>query len=91
MQYAAHIYLWTKCWTDHEVGLFAHVRSLGVDLLEISIGDDVIFDVALTKRAAADAGMGSMNARVSCGRTGAKADRCYGRGRGACWGGRMPR
>ena len=58
MQYAAHIYLWTECWTDREVGLFAHARSLGVDLLEISIGDDVSFDAALTKRAAADAGMG---------------------------------
>ncbi|MEZ5414654.1 MAG: sugar phosphate isomerase/epimerase [Opitutaceae bacterium] len=58
MQYAAHIYLWTECWSDREVGLFAHARKLGIDLLEISIGDDVSFDAALTKRAAVDAGMG---------------------------------
>ncbi|MCB1106059.1 MAG: hypothetical protein KDK74_15125, partial [Cephaloticoccus sp.] len=58
MQYAAHIYLWTECWSDREVGLFAHARKLGIDLLEISIGDDVHFDAALTKRAAVDAGMG---------------------------------
>jgi D-psicose/D-tagatose/L-ribulose 3-epimerase len=58
MQYAAHIYLWTECWSDREVGLFAHARKLGIDLLEISIGDDVHFDAALTKRAAVDAGIG---------------------------------
>lgn len=58
MQYAAHIYLWTECWSDREVGLFAHARKLGIDLLEISIGDDVHFDAALTKRAATEAGMG---------------------------------
>jgi D-psicose/D-tagatose/L-ribulose 3-epimerase len=58
MQYAAHIYLWTECWSDRDVGLFAHARKLGIDLLEISIGDDVSFDAALTKRAAVDAGMG---------------------------------
>jgi len=58
MHYAAHIYLWTECWSDREVGLFARARALGLDLLEISVGDDVIFDAALTKRAAMDAGMG---------------------------------
>jgi D-psicose/D-tagatose/L-ribulose 3-epimerase len=58
MHYAAHIYLWTECWSDREVGLFAHARQLGMDRLEISIGDDVSFDPALTQRAAADAGMG---------------------------------
>lgn len=58
MQYAAHIYLWTECWSDREVGLFDRARKLGLDLLEISIGDDVHFDPALTKRAAEAAGMG---------------------------------
>lgn len=58
MHYAAHIYLWTECWSDREVGLFARARALGLDLLEISVGDDVIFDAALTKRAGMDAGMG---------------------------------
>ena len=58
MHYAAHVYLWTERWSDREIGLFARARSLGLDLLEISVGDDVVFDAALTKRAAADAGMG---------------------------------
>jgi D-psicose/D-tagatose/L-ribulose 3-epimerase len=58
MHYAAHIYLWTEAWSDREVGLFRRARALGLDLLEIAVGDDVVFDPALTKRAAADAGMG---------------------------------
>jgi D-psicose/D-tagatose/L-ribulose 3-epimerase len=58
MHYAAHIYLWTECWSDREVGLFARAKALGIDLLEISVGDDVKFDPALTKQAALDAGMG---------------------------------
>ena len=57
MKYAAHIYLWTKIWADREVGLFARAKVLGMDLLGISIGDDILFDVALTNRAAKDAGM----------------------------------
>ncbi len=60
MKYAAHIYLWTDRWADSEVGLFARAKPLGIDLLEISIGDDVMFDPALTKRAAEDAGMGTV-------------------------------
>jgi D-psicose/D-tagatose/L-ribulose 3-epimerase len=60
MQYAAHIYLWTECWSDREVGLFDRAKALGIDLLEISVGDDVKFDPALTKQAAADAGMGTV-------------------------------
>ena len=58
MRYAAHIYLWTEVWSDREIGLFRRARDLGLDLLEISVGDDVRFDPALTKCAAADAGMG---------------------------------
>jgi D-psicose/D-tagatose/L-ribulose 3-epimerase len=58
MKYAGHIYLWTQVWSDREVGLFRQARGLGLDLLEIAVGDDVRFDPALTKRAAADAGMG---------------------------------
>jgi D-psicose/D-tagatose/L-ribulose 3-epimerase len=58
MKYAGHIYLWTQVWSDREVGLFRRARWLGLDLLEIAVGDDVRFDPALTKRAAQDAGMG---------------------------------
>lgn len=58
MKFCGHIYLWTEAWSDRAVGLFQRGRALGLDLLEISVGDDVLFDAALTKRAAADAGMG---------------------------------
>jgi len=58
MHYAGHIFLWTEVWSDREVGLFRRARGLGLDLLEIAVGDDVRFDPALTKRAAHDAGMG---------------------------------
>lgn len=60
MQYAAHIYLWTQRWSDRETALFARARALGLDLLEIAVGDDVSFDPALTRRAAEDAGMGTV-------------------------------
>ena len=30
MQYAAHIYLWTECWSDREVGLFDRAKALGI-------------------------------------------------------------
>lgn len=58
MHYAAHIYLWTDRWSDREVGLFARAKKLGVDLLEIAVGEDVVFDPAVTCRAAKDAGVG---------------------------------
>lgn len=58
MKYAGHIYLWTEVWSDRELGLFRRARALGLDLLEIAVGDDVAFAPALTKRAAVDAGMG---------------------------------
>ncbi len=58
MNYAGHIYLWTEQWSDRELDLFQRACALGLNLLEISVGDDVVFDPALTKRAAQDAGMG---------------------------------
>ncbi|MFI5357027.1 MAG: sugar phosphate isomerase/epimerase family protein [Opitutales bacterium] len=57
MKLGAHIYLWTERWSDHEVGLCAHIRALGLNTLELSVGLDVPFDAALTRRAAADAGV----------------------------------
>lgn len=58
MKLGAHIYLWTERWADSEVGLCARARALGLDLLELSVGLDVKFAPALTRRAAADAGIG---------------------------------
>jgi D-psicose/D-tagatose/L-ribulose 3-epimerase len=58
MKFAAHIYLWTQRWADTEVALCGRARALGLDLLEIAVGDDVKFDAGLTRRAAGDAGLG---------------------------------
>lgn len=57
MKLGAHIYLWIERWSDREVGLCARAKALGLDTLELSVGLDVPFDEALTKRAAEDAGI----------------------------------
>jgi len=58
MKFGAHIYLWTEKWSDAEVGLIARARGLGLDMLELSVGLDVPFTPALTRRAAEAAGLG---------------------------------
>ena len=57
MKLGAHIYLWIERWADREVGLCGRAKALGLDTLELSVGLDVPFDAALTRRAAADAGI----------------------------------
>lgn len=58
MKFGAHIYLWMERWSDAEVGLFARAKRLGLDMIELSVGLDVPFSEALTRRAAEDAGIG---------------------------------
>jgi len=58
MKLGAHIYLWIDRWSDQEVGLCDRARALGLDTLELSVGLDVPFDTALTRRAADAAGIG---------------------------------
>lgn len=57
MKLDAHIYLWIERWSGREVGLCALARSLGLNTLELSMGLDVPFDAALTRRAANEAGI----------------------------------
>ncbi|MCF7689364.1 MAG: sugar phosphate isomerase/epimerase [Cephaloticoccus sp.] len=57
MKLGAHIYLWMERWSDREVGLFSRAKALGLDTIELSVGLDVPYDHALTKRAAEDAGI----------------------------------
>lgn len=57
MKYGAHIFLWTERWDNSQFGLFANARKLGLDVLEIAIGDDVEFDPVKVKQAASDAGI----------------------------------
>lgn len=58
MKLGAHIYLWMERWSDDEVGLFARARTLGLDMIELSVGLDVPFSAARTRRAAEQAGVG---------------------------------
>lgn len=60
MKLGAHIYLWTERWSDAEVGLFDRARKLGLDTIELSVGLDVKFSAALTRRAAESAGISSL-------------------------------
>jgi D-psicose/D-tagatose/L-ribulose 3-epimerase len=57
MKLGAHIYLWMEKWSDAEVGLFDRARKLGLDTIELSVGLDVKFSAALTRRAAEAAGI----------------------------------
>jgi D-psicose/D-tagatose/L-ribulose 3-epimerase len=57
MNLGAHIYLWIERWSDREVGLCDRAKSLGLNTLELSVGLDVPFDAALTRRAANEAGI----------------------------------
>jgi len=60
MKFGAHIYLWMEKWSDAEIGLIDRARGLGLDMLELSVGLDVPFTPALTRRAAEAAGIGLM-------------------------------
>lgn len=55
--YGAHCFLFTERWTDDSQGLLDTAKSLGLDVWEIAVGDDVRFDVALTRARAEEAGI----------------------------------
>lgn len=46
IKYGAHIFLWTKRWTDASLPLLERAKDLGLDFLELALGDDVSFDTA---------------------------------------------
>lgn len=50
----AHVFLWMERWTSEEIHLFGRAKSLGLDLIEIAVGDDVEFDAEKIRRSAAD-------------------------------------
>lgn len=55
--YGAHQFLWKSHWTDRDVLLLERVRSLGLDFMEISLGDDVSFDPRPVRLEAASLGL----------------------------------
>ena len=57
MQYGAHIYIFTDRWADDRLEILDQARELGLDLVELSVGDDVVFTPAATRARAASLGL----------------------------------
>lgn len=57
MQYGAHCYLFTDRWRDDALPILDTMKALGLDLAELSVGDDVIFTPRLTRRRAETLGL----------------------------------
>lgn len=53
VRYGAHCYLFTRSWSDADLGYLDLAAELGLDMFELSVGDDVSFDPGLTGRRAA--------------------------------------
>lgn len=56
-RFCAHQFLWKERWTDASLRLLDAVRGLGLDGMEISLGDDIAFDPAPVRRRAAELGL----------------------------------
>jgi len=57
VKYGAHIFLWIERWTSRELWLIEKAKKLGLDTLEIAIGDDVEFDAGNIRKIASDEGV----------------------------------
>ncbi|MCB0053488.1 MAG: hypothetical protein KDE24_28540, partial [Caldilinea sp.] len=57
MQYGAHCYLFTDRWSDASLPILDEMKGLGLDLAELSVGDDVVFTPRLTRDRAAVLGL----------------------------------
>lgn len=52
MKFGAHCYLFTDRWADDQLHLLDLAKELGLDIFELSVGDDVPFSPALTRQRA---------------------------------------
>jgi D-psicose/D-tagatose/L-ribulose 3-epimerase len=50
IRYGGHMYLWAERWSDDRLGLLSHVRDLGLELFEVSLGDDSHFSPKSLRR-----------------------------------------
>ncbi|HTR99124.1 MAG TPA: sugar phosphate isomerase/epimerase family protein [Bacteroidota bacterium] len=57
MKYGAHCYLFTNRWSDERLDLLDTARELGLDMFELSVGDDIVFDRRKTRDRAAALGL----------------------------------
>lgn len=56
-KFGAHQFLWTGRWTDESLPLLDHVRELGLELMEISLGDEIAFAPSPVREHAAKIGL----------------------------------
>jgi D-psicose/D-tagatose/L-ribulose 3-epimerase len=57
MKFGAHCYLFTERWSDDQIYLLETARELGLDMFELSSGDDVHFTPHLTRHKAEQLGL----------------------------------
>jgi D-psicose/D-tagatose/L-ribulose 3-epimerase len=57
MNYGAHCYLFTRSWSDNDLHVLDLAKDLGLSIMELSVGDDVVFDVHKTGAHAASLGL----------------------------------
>ena len=58
MYYGAHSYIFTDRWTDDTLEVLETAKELGLDGLEIAVGDEVVFDAAHLRHHAEALGLG---------------------------------
>ena len=57
MKYGAHCYLFVERWSDSQLHLLELAKELGLDMFELSVGDDIVFDPVRTGERAASLGL----------------------------------
>ncbi|MBP1648166.1 MAG: hypothetical protein H6Q30_1611 [Bacteroidetes bacterium] len=57
MKYGAHCYLFVERWSDSQLHLLDLAKELGLDMFELSVGDDIVFDPFRTGERAASLGL----------------------------------
>ena len=52
MKFGAHNFVFTERWSDQTLDVFDTIAALGLEILEIGVGDDVTFSLPATRRRA---------------------------------------
>jgi D-psicose/D-tagatose/L-ribulose 3-epimerase len=57
MKYGVHCYVFTERWSDGDLPVLDQAKELGLNMVELSVGDDVLFDHRATREHAASLGL----------------------------------
>lgn len=57
MRFGAHSYVFTDRWSDECLCILEQAQALGLDCVELGVGDDVVFSAALARRRAQELGL----------------------------------